>query len=1161
MQFTHLHCHTHYSLLDGLPKVADMVKKAKDFGMDSIAITDHGVMYGVIEFYKAATKAGIKPVIGVETYMAPEKLTKKRPKIDDANNHLILLAKNHEGYVNLMEMVSVAHTEGFYYRPRIDHELLKEKSKGLICTSGCLGGEIGELILKGDLPGAKERMEWYAKTMGEGNYFVEVQDHPEIPDQVEANKHLIDLAREVGLPLVLAQDFHYLDREDAEAQDALLCVNSGKTMDDKDRLCMMDMKLHMPSTQEILDQWAGPMEAIENTNRIAAQCNLELELDKWQFPSVEIPSGRTPEDELRHQTYEGARKKYGDDLPSEVTERLEYELDVIIKKNYASYILSVADFVQYSKSQGIVTTTRGSAAGSLVSYVLLITNVDPLVYKLPFERFLNPYRPSAPDIDMDFADDRRHEMIKYVTDKYGHDKVAQICTFGTMAARGSVRDVGRVLGYPYSFCDKIAKLIPLGAQGFPMTIAKALGLTPELKGLYDEDARVKKLLDLAQRVEGCARHASVHAAGVVIAPTKLTDFTPVQKESGGEHIITQYEMKSVESAGLVKYDFLGIRNLSILGNAVKLVKLTKDADVDLDKIPLDDAKTFELLAAGNTTGLFQLNSSGMTRYLKELRPSNINDIMAMVALYRPGPMEFIPEYIKRKRDPSLVKYLDPRMEEILKGSYGIITYQDDVLLIAIKLAGYNWEEVDKFRKAIGKKIPEEMEKQKTKFIEGCRAGGLAEAKIKDLWGQIETFSAYGFNKAHASSYGMVAYQTSYMKANFPTEYMTSIMTAESHDLEKVAQIVRECDNMGIKVLPPSVNESFEQFTYMDEKTIRFGLLAIKNVGHGIVEAIIDERKKNGKFKDLSGFLSRVKSKDLNKKSLESLIQCGAMDEFEERGRMLSNIEPILAFVRSIQKAAETNQVSLFGGLEGEDSKPKVNLQETPEADPRQKLAWEKELIGLYVSAHPFRELEGFLRGKVTPMGSLRNFVGQEVTVAGIVSTIKKVITRSGDPMLFVTIEDTSNMSEVLVFPKILEATNELWEAEKALLIQGRVSDKDNEIKLLVEKAEEATPQKAKHDMWEIISVKKQAAATGPDSAPKSGQYLFVHYDPQRDEDKAARLKEMFAQYPGEHRVYLVIGENGDQKKVRTPYQVEYSQPLREKMDALVGEGKHKAVST
>lgn len=1156
MKFTHLHCHTHYSLLDGLPRVPQMVTKAKELGMDAIAITDHGVMYGVIEFYQSAIKAGIKPIIGIEAYMAPHKLTQKRPRIDDQYYHLILLAKNREGYRHLMEMTSIAHTAGFYYKPRIDKELLAEKKDGLIATSGCLGGELCELLKKGDIASAKENIAWYVRLMGDENFYIEVQEHPEIPEQVNANKLLIELANEMGVPIVLTQDFHYLDPQDAEAQDVLLCINSGKTIDDKDRLCMMDMNLHMISGQEISEKWGGPPEAIENTRIITDKCNVEIELNKWHFPSVEISSGKSAEEELRDQAYEGARKKYGE-LSSQIRERLDYELDVIVKKNYASYILSVADFVQYAKNKGIVTTTRGSAAGSLVSYCLRITNVDPLIYNLPFERFLNPYRPSAPDIDMDFADDRRHEMIEYVIRKYGKEKVAQICTFGTMAARGSVRDVGRVLGYPYSFCDKVAKLIPFGSQGFPMTISRALEITPELKSMYDEDSRIKRLLDLAQKVEGCARHASVHAAGVVIAPTKLTDFTPIQKESGGENIITQYEMKSVESVGLIKYDFLGIRNLSILGNAVHLVKKIKNVDIDLENIPLDDSKTFELLSQGNTTGLFQLNGAGITRYLKELCPTNINDIMAMVALYRPGPMEFIPEYISRKKDPSKVRYLDPRLEEILKGSFGIITYQDDVLLIAIKLAGYNWEEVDKFRKAIGKKIPEEMEKQKSKFINGCKKNGLSDAKIKELWSQIETFSAYGFNKAHAASYGMVAYQTAYMKANFPTEYMTAILTAESHDLEKVAEIVRECNNMGIQVLPPSVNESFEQFTYVDENTIRFGLLAIKNVGHGIVTAIIEEREKNGKYQDLSDFLTRVRSKDLNKKSLESLIKCGTMDEFEERGRMLANIEQILSFIRNVQKENQSNQASLFSVLEGESSRPKIFLRSTPEAPVRQKLAWEKELIGLYVSEHPFQEFQPYLENNITPVGKLRSYIGQETIIAGIVSTIKKVITRSGDPMLFVTIEDTTHMTELLVFPKILAETADLWDSEKALLVQGKVSDKDNEIKILVQKVEEITMQKAKHSIWDVINISQNKPK---DHMPKKSHFLFVKYSPDEDGSRAQKLKELFSCFPGKYRVYFVLDKDGKQQKIKTPYQVDVNPEMESKIVELIGAQNYKIMT-
>lgn len=1164
MKFTHLHCHSHYSLLDGLPKIHEIVNTVKAYNMDAIAITDHGVMYGVVEFYQKCLDANIKPIIGLETYIAPYGLKKKRPKIDDANYHLTLLAKNNEGYRHLMELTSIAHLEGFYYRPRIDKEVLAQKSRGLICLSGCLGGELCQMLLSnGDTNKAKELIHQYIKIFGEENFFLELQDHSEMKEQVYVNNALVQLGREVGVPVVLTKDCHYINPSDAEAEDVLTCIYTGKRLDDKDRLRMTDMDLHLSSSQEIADRWSSIPEALENTQRIADECNVEIELGKWNFPPIDIPDGKTAQQELKEKTYQGAKKIYGD-LNSKVKDRIEYELDIITKKGYAPYFLAVADYVRYAKEKKIVTTTRGSAAGSLVSYCLGITNIDPLLYKIPFERFLNPYRPSPPDIDTDFADDRRDEVIDYIVNKYGKDRVAQITTFGTMLARGSVRDVGRVLGYKYSFCDKIAKLIPFGSQGFPMTIERAIEINPELRELYNNDSKVKRLLDLAKKIEGCARHPSVHAAGVVIAPTKLTDFVPVQKEAGGERIVTQYEMNSVEAVGLLKFDFLGIRNLSILGHVVKLVEKIKGISIDLDNIPLDDKKTFELLSKGNTTGLFQLGSSGMTRYLKELQPTTIHDIMAMVALYRPGPMESIPEYIRRKHDPSKIKYLDERLKDILDKSYGIITYQDDVLLIAIKLAGYSWEEADKFRKAIGKKIPEEMKKQKDRFFKGCRKNGMSDAKIQKLWKYIEPFAAYGFNKAHAASYGLVAYQTAYMKANFPTEYMTSVLTAESGDVEKVAEIVKECENMGIDVLPPSVNESFENFTYINENSIRFGLLAIKNIGANIVHKIIKERKKNGIYKSIEDFLSRVNSKDLNKKTLESLIKCGAMDMFGERNQLLYNLELLLEFARSLKRQEETKQSSLFGNLDDPSVHQRLRLKSVSVASKEQKLSWEKELLGLYVSEHPLQEFAKVLYKHVSPLNRIELLpTSSEVLVAGVITSVKQIITRTNEVMCFVMLEDTFGSLELLVFPSVLSENREIWQVDRIVVCNGRISDKDGEKKIIVNRAELLTRDAIKADNGERFFSSfnsngfrngfKTISSTSSKSANLGNKIVWINIGDNLDNSVAERLRSTFSKYPGKYLVYIVVNNNGIKKKVRTHYRIDYNNEIQLHLKEIVGE--------
>ena len=773
---------------------------------------------------------------------------------------------------------------------------------------------------------------------------------------------------------------------------------------------------------------------------------------------------------------------------------------------------------------------------------------------------MNPFRPSPPDIDADFADDRRDEMIAYVTQKYGADKVAQIITFGTMAARGSIRDVGRALGYSYSFCDQVSKLIPFGAQGFQMTIAKALNLEPDLKKKYNEDSQVHRLIDLAQKIEGCARHTSIHAAGVVISPTPLIDFTPIQYEVGGERITTQYEMHAVEAAGVLKMDFLGIRNLSILGHAVEIVEKTTGQKVDIFKIPWDDKKTYDMLARGETMGVFQLSGSGMTRYLKELKPTTIFDIAAMVALFRPGPMEQIPEYIRRKHHPETVEYLDPRMKDYLDQSLGLIVYQDDVLLTAINLGGYNWEEADKFRKAMGKKIPEEMAKQKEKFFNGCRNfGKLPETKINRLWEMIEPFAAYGFNKAHAASYGMVAYQTAYMKANFPVQYMTAVLIAESGDMDKVPEIIHECERMGIKVLPPDVNESFKNFAMVGWENngnphIRFGLSGIKNLGEHIAEVIFRERKANGRYQDLVDFLKRVKDKDLNKKSLESLIKCGALDGFgQDRGLLLSNIENLLAFVRQFDEQSKSQQNSLFANT-NIDLSTKLRLDPGPEATKDEKLLWEKELLGLYITAHPFAEFENVLGRALTPIKDLpaqqRNVW---VVVGGVVDSTKKKITRSGKPMMFVTIQDTSSTLELLVFPRTYETTKDVWQEGKMVCVMGKTSEDEEDDKLFVEKAYEVTKEN-------VNVLRAQLSSVAPSSNPVAKQKieperwynkfydrLEVIVSPAAIKTKADDIKVVLSRYPGNLDLYLLVGD----KKIKTSFKVEANEDLLKDLDSLI----------
>ena len=766
--FIHLHTHSHYSLLDGLSKIDDLIARAKKNNMSALAITDHGNLYGAIEFYKKAKEAEIKPIIGVEVYVAISSRHDKNPGIDNKRFHLTLLAKNNIGYKNLIRLVTLSNIEGFYYKPRVDTEILKLYSEGIICLSGCFNGELSRACRENNLEKADHIARKYQEIFGVGNYFIEIEHHPKIENFNETKQKLIEIARQLNIPLVGTQDSHYIDPSDAFAQDVLLAIGTGVDVRVKNRLTMSGEDFSFIDTNTAMEYFKDTPEAVINTQKIADMCEIEIELGSWTFPKFEIKENLNHDDVLRKLAYEGIKKR-GLQETKELLERLNYELKVIKNKRYAVYFLIVEDLIRYARENNIFTTIRGSVAGSMTTFLLGITNVNPFQYKLPFERFLNPARPSAPDIDMDFADNRRDEVLDYVREKYGKDKVAQIGTFGKMMAKGSIRDVTRALGYHYSIGDTIANFIPLGSQGLLMTINKALEVEPELKKAYQTDSITKEIVDLAKKLEGCVRHISVHAAGVVIAPTYLYDFVPTQFDPKGGKIITQYDMYSVEDAGLIKFDFLGIKNLAILGDAVRLVKKFHKVDIDIENIPVDNKKTFDMLARGETVGLFQLNGSGMTQYLKELKPTVIYDINAMVALYRPGPIEAIPQYIKRKHNPKLVTYLDPRLKNILDQSYGIITYQDDVMLIAVHLAGYSWLEADKLRKAMGKKVPKLMQEQKEKLLKGFVKNGLSQEKAEKLWRHIKPFAAYGFNKAHAASYGRVAYQTAYMKANYPAE--------------------------------------------------------------------------------------------------------------------------------------------------------------------------------------------------------------------------------------------------------------------------------------------------------------------------------------------------------------------------------------------------------
>jgi len=1059
VNFIHLHTHSHYSLLDGLSKLNDLIDLAKKYKMPALAITDHGNMYAAIEFYKLAKKEGIKPILGVEAYITTG--NRKDRNVEQASGkryyHLTLLAKNLTGYKNLIRLVTISNLEGYYYKPRMDKEILREYHEGVIAMSGCLGGELSQSIVRGDLNKANEIIKEHQDIFGKENYFIEIQKHPSVENDEKVRNTLIDLAKKHNIKVVATQDSHYPCNEDHEAHHTLLQINTQGDGKETSKFEFSDDDFSLLNTETALKVWSDIPEAVKNTQLVAEMCNIELELGKWVFPDFKIEEGKTYDEKLRELTYQGFEKRKLEKT-KEVLERVEYELTIIFNKGYSPYFLVVDDLLDYAKDNNILTTIRGSVAGSMVTYLLGITNVNPIEYKLPFERFLNPYRPSPPDIDMDYADNRRDEMIEYAKRKYGEDKVAQIGTFGTMMARGAVRDVARALGYPYDVGDRISKMIPLGSQGMPMTIDHAMEMVPELKNAYKKEKDTKKIIDFAKKMEGCVRHISVHAAGVVISPKPLYEYVPTQFDPKGGKIITQYDMYSVEDAGLLKFDFLGIRNLAILGDTVNLVKRFYGIDIDIENIPLNDKKTFTLLASGQTEGLFQLNGAGMTRFLKELKPTSIHDINAMVALYRPGPMESIPEYIKRKHNRNLVKYLDPRMKKFLTESYGLIVYQDDLLFCAIELAGYNWEEADKFRKAVGKKIPKEMAAQREKFTKGIITNGQTPEFAEKLWKLFEPFQAYGFNKAHAASYGRVAYQTAYMKANYPVEYMTAILTAESGDVEKIAEIINECKHMNIPVLPPNINESYGGFTVLrdEEKNlsekIRFGLYTIKNLGTDIADAIIAERKK-GKFESISDFLNRIKHKNLNKKSMEALIKSGSMDEWGDRGVFLGNLEDMLLYNKD-SHTKNANQGSLFGGLS--EKIMDYKLKGATPATQAEKLVWEKELLGLYISGHPLDRLREKLESREINIQKIKKDLGNgiPVTIAGIIDTSRIVITKNNDRMAFLKISDLTDSIEVIAFPSIFKDYMEILIPEKCVAFSGKVSLKNGEKSIIMEAVKE-----------------------------------------------------------------------------------------------------------
>ncbi|MEK7611764.1 MAG: DNA polymerase III subunit alpha [Patescibacteria group bacterium] len=1046
-KFVHLHTHSHYSLLDGLPKVDELVERAKELGMDALAITDHGNLYGAVEFYKKAKAAGIKPIFGVEAYIAPGDHTEKGENGNRKYFHLTLIVKNEVGWRNLIQLVTKANLDGFYYRPRMDKNLLRKHHEGLIALSGCLAGEVSQVLLANNITKATEVAREYQDIFGAENYYFEIGHHPGVPETVPVREGLVKLSRELDIPLVATQDIHYLKKEDAEYHDILLAVQTGNKTSDPDRLSLKSDDFSMRSPEEMAELFKETPEAVENTVKIGDQCSFELELDKIKLPKFQLPNGVTAETFLNNLLKERTPDRYTE-ITEEVQSRVAMEVSVINKMGFADYFLIVQDFVNWAKERGIVVGPgRGSAAGSIVSYILGITDLDPIRYELIFERFLNPDRIQMPDIDIDITDIRRDEVLGYLREKYGEDHVAHIITFGTMAARAAVRDVGRATGVSYDLCDQIAKLIPFNAN-----LRKAMREVSDLAKLAKDNEQAKNVIEAATHLEGVARHASVHACGIVISNEPLTNYLPLQRAPQDANVIvTQFEMHSVESLGLLKIDLLGLRNLTTIENTVRLVKELRNVDINISRIPLDDAKAFQLLRDGITAGIFQLESSGMTRYLKELAPTELEDIIAMVALYRPGPMELIPEYIARKYGKSRVAYLHKKLEPVLKKTYGIMIYQEQLMKAAQVLAGFTLAEADVLRKAVGKKIRKLLLEQKEKLISGCIKNGISQDVAEKFWSLVEPFDRYGFNRSHAACYAMIAYRTAYLKANYPVEFMTALLNAESSDIDRIAYLVAECKKMNIEVFPPDINASSASFA-PDGGNIRFGLAAIKNVGANIIDAIIQERSKGGPFRNLSEFLSRVRHKDLNKKSLEALIKCGALDVLgTERNQALQNIEDVVKFNQNIRKSADNAQTGLFGAA----PIGTLRLAEKPPATSQEKLTWEKELLGLYITDHPLNRFKPKIE-QAKAVGIKEILANQAGTgyirTAGVITQIKRINTKSGKPMLFVTLEDWNDSLEVIVFPETLNELASVWEENTPILLVGKMSARNGESKMICENA-------------------------------------------------------------------------------------------------------------
>ena len=1214
--FVHLHNHTHHSLLDGLTKIGDLVSTVKEYGMTAAAITDHGTMSGVLDYYKTAKAAGIKPILGIEAYVAARSRFDRDPAKDKMRYHLTIIAMNNQGYHNLMRLSTKANLEGMYYKPRIDHDLLEELNEGLIVLSGCASGEIGEALRYDDYAKAVEIAQWYKRVFGD-RYYLELQDHghPESNThwdvQAKINDGLRRMAEELDIPLVVTCDGHYLTHDFQDAHEILLCVGTGSFLSDEKRMSLKDFELHLTDPRDIIARWGRELpEAITNTKQIADRCTVDIELGKILIPKYPLPEGETSEHSYLHKlVYRGLAQRYNgakpedtaDQLPEQiiptladsVRERAEMELGVMASMGYEGYFLIVQDFINWGKSQGIVFGPgRGSAAGSIIAYALNITDLDPLKYGLLFERFLNPDRISMPDIDVDIQDTRRDEVIDYCANKYGHDHVSNIVTFGKMAARAAVRDVARVLEVPYAESDRLAKMVPPPAQGRHIPLAVSTKEDPDLKHEYETNPTAKQVFDYAIQLEGTIRSHGVHACGVVIAPDELVKYIPLEQAQKGV-VATQFPMGEVEDLGLLKMDFLGLSNLSIINNAMRIIRKVYGDTIDLSTLPLDDEATYKLFQRGDTTGVFQLESAGMKRYLRALKPSHFEDIIAMVALYRPGPMQFIDSFIRRKHGEEEITYLHPGMKSSLENTYGILVYQEQFMQISKEWCGFTGGQADTLRKAVGKKKIDLMKKVKPEFVEGAvKVGGATREMAETFWTQLEEFANYCFNKSHAACYGLIAYWTAYLKAHYPDAFMAALMTSDHDDVDRLAIEITECKHMGLTVLNPDVNESYEEFAVVPgKKQIRFGMAAVKGVGVGAVEEIVKMRDRDGKFATVEDFAKRVSTSKCNKRVWESLIKSGGFDALGDRSDLLFNLENVLAFASKLQKEALSGQTDLFGSLADSSTEvmPSIELKPAPvKHTDKERLMWERELIGLYISAHPLDHYDTFFAEQTVPLRTVSPQIdGQTVTIGGLVTRLRTIVTKSGSKMAFVGVEDKSGESEIIIFPNLYEKLAGQLEQDVVITASGKVSARDrdgnlgdeakliaNEITVVTDTdlaeyqatgrtmsaptGPAATPRRRsssqKNTQRSAQASARAAASVSVGPPPKPLDTLPTVYVRVKNPDDMAALtkfKQLCTQNPGQHDIIMMLGDDKT-SAIRLPFRVDAQQRLQDELAQILG---------